>query len=59
MNLHEYQAKQLLAAYGLAASEGEVAASVEEAVAIANKMGTSSWVVKAQVHAGVEEKQAV
>jgi succinyl-CoA synthetase beta subunit len=52
MNLHEYQAKQLLAEYGLPVSRGEVAANVEEAIAIANKMATPRWVVKAQVHAG-------
>src|SRR3990167_1122733 len=52
MNLHEYQAKQLLAGYGLPVSKGEVAATPEEAIAIAGKMGTAKWVVKAQVHAG-------
>lgn len=56
MNLHEYQAKQLLAAYGLPVSRGEVAANVESAQAsakkISEKTGSSRWVVKAQVHAG-------
>lgn len=52
MNLHEYQAKQLLAEYGCPVSRGKVAATVEEAVAIASSMGTPRWVVKAQVHAG-------
>lgn len=52
MNLHEYQAKQLLAEYGLPVSKGEVAWNVEEALAIADKLGTKKWVVKAQVHAG-------
>lgn len=52
MNLHEYQAKQLLAKYGLAVPHGEVAWSVEQAVNIANNLGTKRWVVKAQVHAG-------
>lgn len=52
MNLHEYQAKQLLAEYGLPVSKGEVATSVEEALHIAGKMTTPRWVVKAQVHAG-------
>lgn len=52
MNLHEYQAKQLLSEYGLPVSRGEVAANVEEALQIANKMATPRWVVKAQVHAG-------
>ncbi len=52
MNLHEYQAKQLLAKYGLPVPKGEVAWNVEEALAIADKLGTKRWVVKAQVHAG-------
>lgn len=52
MNLHEYQAKALLAKYGLPVPQGEVAWNVEEALAIANKLGLSKWVVKAQVHAG-------
>ncbi len=52
MNLHEYQAKQLLAQYGLPVSKGEVAANVEQAIHIAGNMGLSRWVVKAQVHAG-------
>jgi succinyl-CoA synthetase beta subunit len=52
MNLHEYQAKKLLAQYGIPVSQGDVATTVEEAMAIADKMGTPRWVVKAQVHAG-------
>src|SRR3990167_1938357 len=52
MNLHEYQAKQLLAEYGLPVSQGEVAVNVEEALRIADKMATARWVVKAQGHAG-------
>lgn len=52
MNLHEYQAKQLLAQYGLPVSQGKVAATVAEAWPIANQLRTPSWVVKAQVHAG-------
>ncbi len=52
MNLHEYQAKQLLAKYGLPVPKGEVAWNLEEALAIADKLGTKRWVVKAQVHAG-------
>lgn len=52
MNLHEYQAKQLLAQYQLPVSRGEVAANVEDALGIANKMGGKRFVVKAQVHAG-------
>ncbi len=52
MNLHEYQAKKLLAEYGLPVSIGEVARNVEEAQLIADKLNTKKWVVKAQVHAG-------
>lgn len=52
MNLHEYQAKKLLAQYGLPVSKGEVAASVAEALEIAGRMTTPKYVVKAQVHAG-------
>lgn len=52
MNLHEYQAKQLFKQYGLPVPMGEIATSVEEACAVAAKLGGDSWVVKAQVHAG-------
>ncbi len=52
MNLHEYQAKQLLASYNLPVSKGKVASNLEEAVAIASSMTTPKFVVKAQVHAG-------
>src|SRR5476651_1910946 len=52
MNLHEYQAKQLLAEFGIPTPKGEVAWNAEEAVAIAEKLGGDLWVVKAQVHAG-------
>jgi len=52
MNLHEYQAKQLLAKYGLPISKSEVVASVDEAIHAANLLGGKRWVVKAQVHAG-------
>ncbi|MBX2809428.1 MAG: ADP-forming succinate--CoA ligase subunit beta [Cellvibrionaceae bacterium] len=52
MNLHEYQAKQLFAQYGLPVSTGVAAATVEEAVAATDTIGGDKWVVKAQVHAG-------
>jgi len=52
MNLHEYQAKQLFAEYGLPTSKGIAASTVAEAVAAAGKTGGNRWVVKAQVHAG-------
>lgn len=52
MNLHEYQAKQLFAEYGLPVSKGVAAATPAEAVAAAAEIGGDKWVVKAQVHAG-------
>jgi len=52
MNLHEYQSKQLFAQYAIPVPKGEVAGSPEEAVAAAQKLGGSLWVVKAQVHSG-------
>jgi succinyl-CoA synthetase beta subunit len=52
MNLHEYQAKQLFAEYGLPVSEGIAVDTASEAAAAAKKIGGSKWVVKAQVHAG-------
>ena len=52
MNLHEYQAKDIFRSYGIAVPAGRVAASADEAVAAAEAIGGSIWVVKAQVHAG-------
>jgi succinyl-CoA synthetase beta subunit len=52
MNLHEYQSKQVFSAYGIPVPTGRVAATPEEAVAAAEALGGSLWVVKAQVHAG-------
>jgi succinyl-CoA synthetase beta subunit len=52
MNLHEYQAKKILASYGIPVPDGRVASSPEEAVAAAAALGGKLWVVKAQVHAG-------
>ncbi len=52
MNLHEYQAKQLFSAYDIPIPQGRVANSADEAVAAAQALGGSVWVVKAQVHAG-------
>lgn len=52
MNIHEYQAKGLLAAYGAPVPEGGVAATVEEAVAVAKQLPGPVFVVKAQIHAG-------
>jgi succinyl-CoA synthetase beta subunit len=52
MNLHEYQSKELFAQYQIPVPRGLVANTVEEAVAAAERLGGSIWVVKAQVHAG-------
>ena len=52
MNLHEYQAKELFAEYGLPVSEGYAVDTAEEAVEAAKKIGGDRWVVKVQVHAG-------
>ena len=52
MNLHEFQAKQLFAEYGLPVSKGIAAESVSQAVAAMKEIGGDRWVVKAQVHAG-------
>ncbi len=52
MNLHEYQAKQLFADYGLPVSKGYACESAQEAMSAADTIGGSEWVVKAQVHAG-------
>ena len=52
MNLHEYQSKELFAEYAIPIPKGHVANNPDEAVAAAEKLGGSLWVVKAQVHAG-------
>ena len=52
MNIHEYQAKALLAKFGVAVPRGGVAFTPEEAVETARKLGGPVWVVKAQIHAG-------
>lgn len=56
MNLHEYQAKELVKKYGVAIQEGIAVDTVEAAVEAAKKLqaetGTACWVIKAQIHAG-------
>lgn len=52
MNLHEYQAKELFARYGIPVPQGALAASPEAARAAAKQIGGEKFVVKAQVHAG-------
>jgi succinyl-CoA synthetase beta subunit len=52
MNVHEYQAKEIFARFGVPAGEGRLARSAKEAADSAKSLGGSRWVVKAQVHAG-------
>src|SRR3990167_8080442 len=52
MNLHEYQAKNLLRQYGVAVGEGEVISNVGQIPAALANLGGDAWMVKAQVHAG-------
>ncbi len=52
MNLHEYQAKQLFAEYGLPVSRSVTAESAEDAAAAVDRLGGERWVAKVQVHAG-------
>jgi succinyl-CoA synthetase beta subunit len=52
MNIHEHQAKRLLAEFGVSVPRGAVAYSVEEAVSAAKNLESSVYVVKAQIHAG-------
>ncbi|TGD43500.1 ADP-forming succinate--CoA ligase subunit beta [Pseudotabrizicola sediminis] len=52
MNIHEYQAKSLLRAYGVPVSDGRIVLRAEEAKTAASEMDGPLWVVKAQIHAG-------
>ena len=52
MNIHEYQARQLFAKFGVATQPGGVALTPEEAEQVASKQGGGKIVVKAQIHAG-------
>jgi len=52
MNIHEYQAKELLEKFGVATTRGKVASTPDEAEKIAGELGAANLVVKAQVHAG-------
>ena len=52
MNIHEYQAKGLMAKFGVAVPRGIVAHTAEEAEEAAGRLGGTVWVVKAQIHAG-------
>jgi len=52
MNIHEYQAKEILARYGVKVPKGRVAFNLKEAEATAREVGPGPYVIKAQVHAG-------
>jgi len=52
VNIHEYQAKSLLAGYGVAVARGKAVLKPSEAAAAVEELGGPVWVVKAQIHAG-------
>ena len=52
MKIHEHQGKEIFRKFGVPTPRGQAAFSVEEAVAAAEALGGSIWVVKAQIHAG-------
>ncbi|MGA9031034.1 MAG: ADP-forming succinate--CoA ligase subunit beta [Sulfuricaulis sp.] len=52
MNIHEFQAKDLMRQYGVPVPAGSVAHSVEQAAAVAEELGVNRFVIKAQIHAG-------
>jgi len=52
VNIHEYQAKELLRSYGVPVPDGRVAHNVDNAATAAEELGGERWVVKAQIHAG-------
>ena len=56
MDVHEYQAKELLAQFGVPVPKGAVAFSPDQAVYAATELGGWNWAVKAQIHAGARGK---
>lgn len=56
MDIHEYQAKEILADYGIKLADGGLAHTVEEAVQRSREIGGNVWVVKAQIHSGARGK---
>ena len=56
MNIHEYQAKELLKTYGVPVPLGGVAYSDKQAANVAEEISGEHWVVKAQIHAGARGK---
>ena len=58
MNIHEYQAKDLLRKFGVSVPRGGVGYTADEAVKVAEELGGPVWVVKSQIHAGGRGKAA-
>jgi len=56
LDIHEYQAKEILADYGVRLAEGGLAHTVEEAVQRSREIDGNVWVVKAQIHSGARGK---
>ena len=56
MDIHEYQAKEILSEFGIPTPRGGLAYSPEQAVYRANEMGGEQWLVKAQIHSGARGK---
>ncbi|HKW41543.1 MAG TPA: malate--CoA ligase subunit beta [Gemmatimonadales bacterium] len=56
MDIHEYQAKELLSSFGVPVPKGGVAYSADQAVYRASEIGGTRWVVKAQIHSGARGK---
>ncbi len=56
MNIHEYQAKKLLAQYGVPVPRGGIAHSATGAIYQAHELGGDKWIVKAQLHSGARGK---
>jgi malate-CoA ligase subunit beta len=56
MNIHEYQAKEILTKYGVETPKGGIAYSPENAKDMATELGGDMWVVKAQIHSGARGK---
>ncbi|HKV76022.1 MAG TPA: ATP-grasp domain-containing protein, partial [Gemmatimonadales bacterium] len=56
MDIHEYQAKEMLTGFGVSVPKGGVAYSADQAVYRASEIGGSKWAVKAQIHSGARGK---
>ena len=56
MDIHEYQAKEILATFGIPIPRGGLAYSPEQAMYRAREVGGEAWVVKAQIHSGARGK---